>query len=106
MTTCRDEAYPACAVHGRMVHRDRAAVDGGHLLHCEWVCVGFDGEWPEGQCAGPVPRESFRRLLAGRTWWPGVVVVRGGQVTGLQPAEGAAEARLLVNQILRAGPIA
>ena len=77
MTTCPDELHLACEVHGRMVHRDRPAVEGGHLLQrCEWVCVGFDGEWPEGQCAGPVPRESFRRLVSGMSWWPGVVVVR------------------------------
>lgn len=109
MVGVRVSLYLACEVHGRLLRRDvpEESVGGGEPF-CYWVCVGFDGEWPEGRCAGPVSYAARRSLLAGKTYWPGVVVRDGdGRVTGLQPPESAAvaEVRELVNQILRARPI-
>jgi hypothetical protein len=108
MTIAPAEPYLACEVHGRMVHRDvpEESVGEGEPF-CYWVCVGFDGEWPEGRCAGPVSYAARQSLLAGETYWPGVVVRDGeDRVTGLRPKTSPAvvKVRELVNQILRAGP--
>jgi hypothetical protein len=98
--------YLACEAHGRLVHRDLADVPDG-AAECVWVCAGFDGE-AEGRCtAGPVPYASRLRLLAGETYWPGVLVMTAdGEVAGLQPVRSPAaeDARRLVNQLLREGP--
>jgi hypothetical protein len=59
----RPEAQLTCEVHGPMIHRDG-----------EWVCRGFDGEWPEGHPGSTVPDEAAARVIAGQTWWPGVKV--------------------------------
>ena len=78
-----------CEVHGPMKRRRGCAECGSdQALHgflgydCPQdqgyqVCVGFDGEWPEGHCAGPVPDEAVIRLVPGRTYWPGVKVSNG-----------------------------
>lgn len=84
-------SYLACEAHGRLVQRSTG-----------WVCVGFDGEGTGWCTAGPVPPDAAGRLLAGVTYWPGVLVLdEAGQVTGKQRA--ASRARDLVNAILRAG---
>lgn len=77
MTTClqrRPEPgdYLACDVHGRLVRREHVQYYDGPV----WLCVGFDGEAAGWCTAGPVPEDARRRLLAGETYWPGVVTVR------------------------------
>jgi hypothetical protein len=68
------EPYLACDLHGRLRHRDLEGVpDGAHS--CVWSCEGFDGEWCHLSVrATPVPYAARLRLLAGETYWPGVVI--------------------------------
>jgi hypothetical protein len=68
-----------CEVHGPMKRRRGCPECGSdQALHqflgyeCPQgqgyqVCVGFDGEWPAGQCAGPVSDEAYIRLATGQT---------------------------------------
>ena len=97
-------SYLACEAHGgRLV---RALQDRGAGEEPVWACAGFDGE-AFGWCtAGPVPEQAAARLLAGETYWPGVLVMTGdGSVTGLQRVPSSEKLREMVNDLLRRGPV-